>query len=239
MTQRRRRIAEGSRGRFFSDRFTCPVSLARRIRSSQLAAPAAQLQVRELTAAGVCAERCDPHRVDVLEPQQCTGVGPFATNDDAHPGRPTGQVRQVGELGDPGAVTELVGRIVGRDPDMLGHESSWSGVFSALTLERASALARSIAGKTLYTSAASRVIVRDTVGSEVRCRRVRGDRPESRRWAATASSPRSTRSPGRPPRPGRSAAPRRPDRPPPRLSGRRWSTGGTRQSSSPWQSSSP
>jgi len=49
-------------------------------------------------------------------------VGSFLTGDDAHPGRPAGQVHQTGELGDPRTVADLVDGVQGRDPDLLRDE---------------------------------------------------------------------------------------------------------------------
>ena len=77
------------------------------------------LQVGQLAAGGVGRERGQPVAVDVVESQLCAGVGPFAADDDPHPGRPAGQVDQPGELGGT--------RQLGRDPN-----PTWSSA-SAIT----------------------------------------------------------------------------------------------------------
>ena len=61
----------------------------------------------------------DPDAVDVVESQLCAGVGPFLTGDDPHAGGPGRQVQQVGQLRDPGAVTDLVLGVVRRRPHPL------------------------------------------------------------------------------------------------------------------------
>lgn len=46
--------------------------------------------------------------------------GALLAHDDAHPRRPAAQIQQVGELGDPDTVADLVVGVVGRGPDLPG-----------------------------------------------------------------------------------------------------------------------
>ena len=49
------------------------------------------------------------------------GVGSFPADDDPHPGRPAGQVEQVGDLGDVTAVTDVPVDVHGRGPRPRRH----------------------------------------------------------------------------------------------------------------------
>jgi hypothetical protein len=73
-----------------------------------------QLQVRELSVGGVGGERGDPESVDVGEAELRPGVGPFVAGGRPHPFRPALQVQQSGELGEPGAVADVVVGVAGR-----------------------------------------------------------------------------------------------------------------------------
>jgi hypothetical protein len=56
-----------------------------------------------------------------------TGVGSFLAADHPHPLRPAGQVEQAGELGYPGAVTDLAVGVVGRGPHLVGNPGQDGG----------------------------------------------------------------------------------------------------------------
>lgn len=72
-----------------------------------------QLEIGQLTAAGVCGERGQPVPVDVFEAELRAGVGSLAPDDDSHVLGPLLQVQQAGELGDVGAVPGLLIRVAG------------------------------------------------------------------------------------------------------------------------------
>jgi hypothetical protein len=72
-----------------------------------------QFQVRELAAFRVGGEGGEPVPVDIGEPQLRPGMRPLLADDDPHPGRPGGQVRQAGDVGDPGAVPDLPVPVIG------------------------------------------------------------------------------------------------------------------------------
>ena len=54
-------------------------------------------------------------------------MGAFLADDDSHPDRPGAQLQQSGQLGDPGAVSDLVVGVVGRRPGTVGDvgEQVW------------------------------------------------------------------------------------------------------------------
>src|SRR5665647_3762883 len=60
------------------------------------------------------------HPVHVIETQLRARMWAFLTDDDPHPRRPTAQVYQSGQFGDPGAVTYLVVCVAGRGPGLVG-----------------------------------------------------------------------------------------------------------------------
>ena len=73
-----------------------------------------------MSSEGVGDEGGDPHPVHIVETQLRARVWAFLADDDPHPYRPGAQLEQAGQLGDPGAVTDLVVRVVGRRPCMVG-----------------------------------------------------------------------------------------------------------------------
>ena len=121
-----------------------PVSLEMRMRSSQWArlghlqhaGTVGQLEVGELCSraagAGVGRERGDAVPVDVGDAQLGAGVGSFLAGDDAHGGRPGGQVQQVSQLGDPRPVAGGVVGVMRLRPPAGGEFEHWSrsGMFS-------------------------------------------------------------------------------------------------------------
>jgi len=62
------------------------------------------------------AEGGDPVAVDVGSAQLSAGMRSFLADDDAHSGRPGGQVEQAGEFSDERAVADLAVGVVGRGP---------------------------------------------------------------------------------------------------------------------------
>jgi hypothetical protein len=70
----------------------------------------AQFQVSELAAFRVSGEAGEPVPVGVGEPQLGARMRALFPDDDAHPGRPAGQVQKAGDVRDPGAVTDLPAR---------------------------------------------------------------------------------------------------------------------------------
>jgi hypothetical protein len=79
-------------------------------------AAVALLEVGELARWGVGEEGGEPVPVDIGEGQLGAGVGAFAADDDSGTGGPGGEVEQVGDFGDPGAVAWLAVGVVGSPP---------------------------------------------------------------------------------------------------------------------------
>ena len=78
-----------------------------------------ELQLLEGAEGGVGGEGGEPVAVDVVEPQLSAGVGPFAADDHPHPGRPTVEIQQSGEVSKIGPLASLAIAVEGRHPNPL------------------------------------------------------------------------------------------------------------------------
>ena len=83
------------------------------------AATMPELQLLEGAEGGVGGEGGESVAVDVVEPQLSAGVGPFAADDHPHPGRPTVEIQQSGEVSKIGPLASLAIAVEGRHPNPL------------------------------------------------------------------------------------------------------------------------
>jgi len=81
-----------------------------------------QFEVLQLAGAGVGGERGQPVAVDVIESELGSGVGALTAHDDPHPGRPTRQIHDAGELGHVRAGADTARTVVGRCPYVVGDQ---------------------------------------------------------------------------------------------------------------------
>jgi hypothetical protein len=82
--------------------------------------PVPQLQVSELALLRIGGEAGEPVPVDVGEPQLRARVRALLADDDPHPRGPAIQVRQPGDVRDPGAVADLPVAVISRCPRLRG-----------------------------------------------------------------------------------------------------------------------
>ena len=96
--------------------------------------PVSGLEERELLSGlvgGVGGHGLVAPAVTLFEQRELrTGVGAFAAHDDPHPGRPSGEVEQAGELGDVSAVADSTVGVGGRGPHLVGTRLMASRTFS-------------------------------------------------------------------------------------------------------------